>query len=329
MSRKQVLVTGSTGFIGSHLVRSLLIRGHAVHCLLRSTSRTQPLEGLAVTPVFGDYADPGTLRAAVKTMDWIFHLGGVIKADDWETYHRANTLGTRNLVEACVDEGAGDRRLVYVSSIAACGPSLPGVLKKEEDPCEPINFYGESKRQAEDVCREYADRLQVVIVRPPNVLGYGQQDLLRVMRLIRRRILPRLGARERRTSICFVEDLVEALILAAESDRAAGETYFVTNEEKCSWFEMMDSIAKGLDRTRFMIPVPYSMLIFLARLSGAAARLTRTVPMISRDWLENPRYFDFLYSSAKIRHELGFRPRIEWQAGLKDLIERYREDGSI
>jgi len=327
--QKRVLVTGSTGFIGGHLVRALLRRGHKVYCLLRGASRRQALEGLGIIPVRADYALPETLRAAVKGMDWVFHLGAVIKADDWETYYQVNTLGTRNLVEACSAEGSGKLRLVYVSSIAASGPSSPGILKQENDPCEPINFYGESKRRAEEACREYADHFPVVIVRPPNVMGYGQKDLLRVMRLINRRIQPRLGSRERRTSICFVEDLVEALILAAESDRAPGETYFVTNDEECSWFEMVDSIAQNLNRTRCMIHIPYRALIFSAGLSKAAAWLTRTSPLISRDWIENPRLYDFLYSSAKIQLELGFRPRVKWESGLKEIIERYRKDGLL
>jgi len=329
MEQKRVLVTGSTGFIGIHLVRALLLQGHEVSCLLRGASRRQSLEGLSITPVNGDYLRPETLRAAVKGMDWVFHLGAVIKADDWETYYRVNTLGTRNLVEACGAEDSGMPRLVYVSSIAASGPSLPGVLKQESDPCEPINFYVESKRRAEEACREYMDRFPIVIVRPPNVLGHGQKDLLRVMRLIHRRIQPKLGSRERRTSICFVEDLVEALILAAESDRAPGETFFVTNDEKCSWFEMVDSIAQNLNRTRCMIHISYKALIFLAGLSKAAALLTRTSPLISREWIDNPRLYDFLYSSAKIQLELGFRPRVKWESGMKEIIKRYRKDGLL
>jgi len=329
MEQKRVLVTGSTGFIGIHLVRALLLRGHEVSCLLRGVSRRQSLEGLSITPVNGDYLRPETLRAAVKGMNWVFHLGAVIKADDWETYYRVNTLGTRNLVEACCAEDSGMPRLVYVSSIAASGPSLPGVLKQESDPCAPINFYGESKRLAEEACRKYVGRIPIVIVRPPNILGYGQKDLYRLMRLIHGRILPRLGLRERRTSICFVEDLVDALILTAESDRAPGETYFVTNNEKCSWFEMVDSIAQSLNRTRGVIHIPYKALVLLAGLSKAVALLTRNSPLVSRDWIENPRLYDFLYSSAKIQLELGFRPRVKWETGLKEIIERYRKDGLL
>jgi len=326
MGRKRVLVTGSTGFIGLHLVRDLLRRGHEVACLVRGASRRRSLEGLKIIPIPGDYSRLETLLAAVREKDWVFHLGGVIKADDWDTYYQANTVGTRNLLEACSAEVSGKPRLIYVSSIAASGPSPPGVIKRESDPCKPINFYGESKRRAEEVCREYADRLPIVIVRPPNVLGYGQKDLYRVMRLIKRRIQPRLGLRERRTSICFIKDLVGALILAAESDRSPGETYFVTNDEKISWVEMLDTIAQYLDRSRGVIHIPYRMMIFLAGLSRGVARMTGTSPLISRDWIENPRLYDFLYSSEKIQRELGFRPHVKWEAGVREIIEHYRKD---
>ena len=327
--RKRVLVTGSTGFIGLHLVRALLRRGHEVACLVRGDSRRGILDGLKIIQVPGDYFRPETLLAAVREKDWIFHLGGVIKADDWDTYYQVNTVGTRNLVEACSAEVSGKPRLIYVSSIAASGPSPPDRLKRESDPCMPINFYGESKRRGEEACREYADRIPIVIVRPPNVLGYGQKDLYRVMRLIKRRIQPRLGLRERRTSICFIEDLVDALILAAESDRSPGETYFVTNDEKISWVEMLDTIAQNLDRSRGVIHIPYRMMIFLAGLSRAVARMTGSSPMLNRDWIENPRLYDFLYSSAKIQRELGFRPQVKWEAGVEEIIEHYRKDGLL
>ena len=120
----KALVTGSSGFIGGHLVRSLLERGHAVSCLVRPASEPRALAGLDVTRISGSYFDLASLGRAVKGMDYVFHAGAALSAVDWPGYFKANVQGTANMLEACAQANPGLRKFVFISSIAAVGPAV-------------------------------------------------------------------------------------------------------------------------------------------------------------------------------------------------------------
>jgi UDP-glucose 4-epimerase len=147
----KALVTGGTGFIGSHLTEALIRKGVHVRCLLRKTSDLKWLKGLPIEFVHGDCNDKPSLEKAVRGVDWVFHLAGVTKAIKEETYFEVNGLGTENLIHACLENNPRLEKFIYISSQAAAGPSRNGCNKKELDPCEPVSFYGRSKRAGEYV----------------------------------------------------------------------------------------------------------------------------------------------------------------------------------
>ena len=325
----KALVTGSCGFIGSHLVSSLIERSIDVYALVRKTSDTSWLNGKNVTLLPGDYSDVDSLIKAVDGMDYVYHLGAVIQAPDWDTYYRVNTLGTQNLLFACYKTIKNLKRFVFVSSIAASGPSTRGSLKAESDACNPKGGYGKSKLLAEKACRRYRNRIPVVIVRPPNILGIHQKELYKVCRLIKKRILPMLGNKEKQTSICFVQDLVKALILVAENERAIGETYFVTDNQVYSWHEILYYIADIQGVLPYVITVPHPVMYTIAFLSEFVSGFTNTVPLISRERVISTRKYYFLIDGSKIRKELGFEPQIQFEDGMREIIDWYRVQGLL
>ena len=190
------LVTGASGFIGSHLAAALAAAGHDVSCLVRSTSRVDFLSTLPVRLVDGDCRERGSLRAAVSGADYVFHLAGAISAADRQTYFDVNAGGTKNLVDACLEWNPALRRLVHVSSIAAAGPSPRGGSLSESDECRPVSDYGRSKLEAELALRAAGDRLPWVIIRPPNVLGPRQKELEESIGLLRLHIRPLIGRKD-------------------------------------------------------------------------------------------------------------------------------------
>ncbi|MCU0236902.1 MAG: NAD-dependent epimerase/dehydratase family protein [Acidobacteria bacterium] len=319
----KALVTGSSGFIGSHLVRHLLQRGYDVSCLVRADSRPGVLSGLPVTLVSGSYFDLESLRRAVRGMDYVFHAGAVLSAPDWPGYFKTNVEGTANILEACAQANPGLRKFVHVSSISAAGPALDRKPLVETDECRPVSLYGQSKRQAELAATAFFSRLPVVIVRPPNVLGAGQRELLAVMTLLRRRIVPLIGRLEKQTSICFVQDLVRALVLAAEHDRAGGRTYFVAADEAYSWREIMAELLRALDM-KFVLKIPHALLLGVALVSEAVARLSGKPPLVTRSDLRSARGNFWLCDASRIRAELGFRTEVEFTAGILDIVRQFR-----
>ena len=326
----KALVTGSSGFVGGHLVRYLLQRGYEVSCLVRAASRSGALAGLPVTLVSGSYFDPESLRRAVRGMDYVFHAGAVLSAPDWPGYFRTNVEGTANILEACAQADPGLRKFVHVSSIAAAGPALDRKPLLETDACRPVSLYGKSKCLAEQAAAEFFGRLPIVIVRPPNVLGAGQRELLAVMKLLRRRIVPLIGRREKQTSICFVRDLVRALVLAAEHERASGKTYFVAADEAYSWRGIMAQLLRAMDM-KFVLKIPHPVLLGVALVSEAVSGLTGKAPLVTRSDLRSARGNFWLCDASLIREELGFRTEVEFAAGIGDIVRQFRagaESGS-
>lgn len=312
----RALVTGATGFIGSHLVEELLRRGVSVKCLVRRTSRVQFLERLGVELVEGDYGDPDSLAAAVAGADHVYHLAAALTATDWETYRRANVEATRNLLAACRAHNPSLRRFVFVSSISAAGPSEKGRARTEDEPCAPVSDYGRSKLLAEEAVGEYGRWFPAVTIRPPNVIGPRQRELGEAIRLIRRRIVPVIGTGEPQTSLCYVGDVVEALILAAEHPRAVGRTYFLADPRPYAWREINQAVIKALGIRGPVLKVPYSMQLLVAALSEGAARLGKKRPLLTIGYVKSARFGNWIYDATRIRRELGF----ETKTGLEEAV---------
>jgi nucleoside-diphosphate-sugar epimerase len=322
VEKMKALVTGGSGFIGGHLVRNLLQRGYEVSCLVRETSEPNALARLPVARISGSYFDLKSLRRAVSGMDFIFHAGAVLSARDWPGYFKTNVEGTANILEACAQANPGLRKFVYVSSISAAGPARDRKPLVEADDCRPVSLYGKSKYLAEQAAAAFFPRLPIVIVRPPNVLGVGQKELLAVMKLLRRHIIPLIGRREKQTSICFVQDLVRALVLAAEQDRATGKTYFVAAAESYSWRGIMAELLRAMD-VKFVLKIPHPLLLGLAFVAEASARWTGKTPLVTRSDLRSARDNYWLCDASLIREELGFRTEVEFAEGISDIVRHF------
>ena len=170
-----VLVTGATGFVGSHVVDVLLERGHTVSFIARSTSNMRWLEGKPVQRVDGSLFDLHSLKDAVEGADVVIHVAGLTAAKNEAEFRRGNLDATQNLVDAIRTYRPGLTRYLHLSSLAVSGPSRDADHPKTEDePLHPITAYGRTKKMAEDVVRSMND-VPWTIVRPPAV--YGPRDL--------------------------------------------------------------------------------------------------------------------------------------------------------
>jgi nucleoside-diphosphate-sugar epimerase len=201
-----ILVTGGTGFIGSHLVEALVGRGERVRCLVRTSRNLRWLEGLDVDIVEGDCTRAETLSPALQSVDRVIHAAGATFAPTRAAFFHHNAAATRNLVDACL--ACEVEKLVMVSSQAAAGPGTRGRPAREGDPPNPLTVYGESKVAAERYCLDAANRLSVGILRPSAVYGPRDTAFLPYFRMAKRGILIEFGTGEREISLCFVNDLI-------------------------------------------------------------------------------------------------------------------------
>jgi dihydroflavonol-4-reductase len=325
----KALVTGACGFIGGHLVEALLRRDYEVHCLIRKESNVRSLKNQKVELCLGSYEDKSSLISAVRGKNYVFHLGAAINAPNWPAFYKVNTLGTMNLIAAAAEANPGLKRFVFVSSIAASGPSKRGSFKSENDRCRPITFYGKSKLLAEQTINQYRHLIPAVIIRLPNVLGVREQKVLTVLKFVKNRIFPLLGNGEKQTSLCFVEDAVQALILAAEKSQASGQTYFVTDDRAYSWRELVACFARYLEVDGLVLKLHHWKLLALAGVSEIVAKLINAPALVSMHEILATRNYYWLYDSRKIESELGFRPAVNFEEGIKAIVCWYKEKGLL
>lgn len=326
--RTSALVTGGSGFIGSHLVAALMEKNWQVTVLIRETTAASRLENRGIHLVRGNFADKSSLRKAVSGMDYIFHAAAIIYGSSREMFYQANVQSTENLLAACVEENPMLKKFVYVSSIAASGPSVKGRLKNEDDECRPISFYGESKLAAEEITRRYGVHIPFAIIRPPSVIGLHQRELETLLLTIENGILPQLGNGDKQTCICSVEDVVRALILVAETAAAAGRTYFISDNNIYSWRELLAVAARAMGKKN-TIKVPYPLVFSIALISEAAARFLDAKKLVNMIDIVQSRKYYWLYSSDRIHRELGFSPRTGYEQAIERIIEAYRADGFL
>jgi UDP-glucose 4-epimerase len=316
------LVTGARGFLGFALVERLVKEGEVVRGLVRPS----PGSPAGSREVAGDLLDEASLARAVEGCTTVFHLAG--KAHDLSAsadaeFERTNVEGTANLLRAA--ERARVRTVVFVSSVKAMGEGGDACLD-EDSPAEPATPYGRSKLVAERLVEEFGPRTgaHVAVLRLPLVYGAGLKgNLLRMLQAIDRGTFPPLPAIPNKRSLASVEDVTNALLLAARLPAAAGRRYLVTDGVAYSSGGIRDAMRAAFGKPPVRRNMPMPLLSFAARIGDAATALTgRAMPFDSRG-LEKLTGSAW-YSNARIRRELGFEPATNLREALPAIVASLR-----
>lgn len=320
------MVTGGTGFIGSHLVDALLQKGVQVRCLVRNTSDLSWLKNLPIEIVHGDCNDKASLGEAVKDVDHVFHLAGVTKAIEEKTYFEVNALGTENLIHACLKNNPRLKKFIYLSSQAAAGPCQNGGKKKESDRCEPVSAYGHSKRMGEEFALAHSHEIPLLILRPCAVYGPRDRDIYAFFKLLSKRINPCLSGQEQHISLCYVQDIVQAILLAAEAEESGGEIFFLSDGQDYQLEEIGDIFAEAMGINPFCIRLPEWMIFRIASFSEHLSKLSRKPPLLNRGKVEEMIQTNWVCDITKAKTLLGFKPQFQLSQGAKLTYEWYRKE---
>jgi dihydroflavonol-4-reductase len=311
-----ILVTGATGFIGSHLVERLVATGHPVRCLVR---RPCSIPGAEI--VRGDLRSGEGLEAALRGIDCVIHLAGVTKVLRVAEYYAGNGTATANLVRAMEGHPA---RLVHVSSLAAVGPSSDGAPLDEDALPVPFTNYGKSKLEGERAARA---REGTVIVRPPVVYGPRDTDVLQLLRTISRGYVLEIAGGDRWFSAIYVKDLVTGLIAAAGHSAAAGRTYFLTYARPHTWNDLAVAAADIMGTHPRVLHVPYGIAQSVGFAAELWSRFTGKPGIISREKVSEARCTHWTCSPIRAAAELGFSAPTDLRAGLVETLEWYKQAG--
>lgn len=318
-----ILVTGATGFIGSHLVERLVAEGRPVRCLVRRTSPIGKLPLGAVELACGDLGSGEGLAEALRGVHTVIHLAGVTKARRLSDYHTGNVIATAGLLRAAGEVG----RLIHVSSLAAAGPSNGDTSLTEDSEPLPVSHYGRSKLAGERAVRESALWERTVIVRPPVVYGPRDTDVYQIIRAAASGWMIRIGHAERRFSVIYVQDLVDGLLAIAGREGAGGRIYYLAHREPVSWEDFAGATARVLGRPVRTVTIAPAA----ARAVGAFAEwwtgLRGKPGILSRDKITEACCPGWACDPSRACRELGFCASTSLEDGLRRTVQWYREAG--
>ena len=317
-----ILVTGATGFIGSHLVERLCARGEAVRCLIRRRKHSFALPDQVET-VYGDLTTGEGLGTAVQDISATIHLAGTTKAISTREFYEGNVRATENLARAIAQRGS---RLIHVSSLACIGPSasIDAPVDEDSDP-HPIGDYGKSKLEAERIVRKLVPG--AVIVRPAVVYGPRDTDVFQIFKSIARGFMLEMAGGVRWFQAIYVKDLAEGIFAAAQNPHASGQTYFLAHPQPVSWGEFATTAGCIMQKRPRTIRIPMTLAYAAGLLSEVWSRITGTPSIISREKIREAQFPYWTCDTRRFSQEIGFTAATPPSAGLAETLAWYKESG--
>jgi nucleoside-diphosphate-sugar epimerase len=330
----RLLVTGGTGFIGSHLAEEGRRRGAEV-VVFGLTDRPEEranaelLSGMGAEVLPGSITDPKLCREAMKGVTHVFHLAVAMreggKSDEF--FESINLDGTRHLLEAASVQRV--QRFVYCSTIGIYGHRAPGITW-EESALAPGNIYERTKVSAERLVREFAEKcnLPAVVLRPADVYGPRDQRLLKLFKGVSRGRFPLFGSGEGRRHMVYVDDVVSAFFQACDRDEALGEGLIVAGPRSCTLRELLAEITRATGSKRYGIRLPLAPMLLLAGVVEDVCAAMKVDPPIYR------RRMDFFHSDSEFdisraKRVLDWEPKVDLREGIRRTLDDYRKSGAL
>jgi 2-alkyl-3-oxoalkanoate reductase len=322
------LITGATGFVGGHLAEACAARGLGVSTIARPGSNTALLERLGATIHRGDLTDPMVVQKALDGADVVVHCAA--KVGDWgpvEDYRAVNVEGLRGLLAAC--QGWPLERFVQMSSLGVYAARHHyGTDETVPPPARHVDGYTQTKVEGEALALQYHREhgVPVVVLRPGFVYGPRDRTVLpKLIASLRNGEMRYLGGGKRALNTIFVRNLTDAVFLAVEKPQAVGQIYNLTDGEFVSKRRFIEAVADGLGLPRPTRSLPLWVARLLAWSMERQARKSGATkpPKLTQARLK------FLglnldYSIDKAKRELGYRPRVSFDDGIRETVAWYR-----
>lgn len=326
----RILVTGGTGFTGKALVRRLLEQGHEVVALdYKEGIKTQEIRDWGAEVILGSVTDREVVRRATRGAEVVHHLAAAFRemnAPD-RHYHEVNVEGTRNVLEAALEAGA--RKLIYCGTCGVHG-NVDHPPADENAPIRPADYYQRTKYEAEPIVQAYREKgLPTVILRPAAIYGPGDPERFG---LIFRRVLkgtfPMFGGGKTLYHPLYIDHLVDAHVLAMREGKGVGEAYLIADADYVEIEDLVRRVARAL---KVDVKIPHYPVLPVVIAGHVVEKLCKpfgiTPPLFPRrvDWYRQNRAFNI----GKAQRDLGYRPTVDIDEGLRRTAEWYRDEGYI
>lgn len=326
----KILVTGSTGFIGSYFIPMLLHQGHTVKLLVRNEEKARKLFGNTCDYHIGDITDRSSLKGCCDGIDIVFHLvaksgNDLPTKENFEIFRKINVEGTENIIAECTNV----KKFIYVSSTAAMGLVKENPIS-EKSKCNPELPYQVSKYEAENLIRKKCkDNFPGIIVRPSKVYGVNETNYtyLTLAKLVKKGFFLKIGNGHNYTSNIYVHDFARFLVCLVDNGRI-GETYIVSSDKSIDFIESGKIIADELGIQLRVVKIsPYIMLMASSILERIFTVLGRK-PVVTRRNIQMTLQ-DRVYDVSKVKREVGFTPEVSMEEGIRKVIRWYKKKGIV
>ena len=285
----KVLVTGATGFVGKHLLDELQEQGFDTKVIVRSPDKVDK-QGLSSIAAVRDLSDKEGLLDACIGIDVIVHLAGIahVMGDGGselsDQYYMVNVVGTRNLLNAAVEQGVG--KFIFMSSVKVLGESTAGAPYTENSVCRPLDEYACSKMEAEKIVEEMCvdNGIDWAIVRPPLIYGPGvKANFFRLMRLVKSGMPLPLGMCNNRRSLVYVGNLTSLIIRIIRKEEGPDCTLLISDGKDLSVAQLIRKMGNAIGSRSVLLPVPISLLLFFGMLFGSRQEMLRLTQALEVD----------------------------------------------
>jgi nucleoside-diphosphate-sugar epimerase len=318
----KALLTGGTGFIGSHLTEFLLDKGAEVFALVRDPHNLKWLKGLNIQLLKGDLLSIPSLPFDI---DHVFHLAGLTNSSNVADYYTVNQQGTASLFKSLQAQKIFPRKIICLSSLAAAGPSLDGSPVQESNPPHPITAYGKSKLMGEAEALKFKEVYPIIILRAPAIFGPRDRDILNFFKWMKQGAFPTLGSKQRYMSLCYVKDLVRAFFLCSQKELESGEIFNIADPSRCSYEELGILVGQAIGKKlkKVIIPIPVGYLIAL--IGEIGSRISKRPSVLNLEKFKRLSQRNWIADMEKTREKLSFKPQYSLREAVQETISWYLE----
>ncbi|MCC8407872.1 NAD(P)-dependent oxidoreductase [Mucilaginibacter sp. UR6-1] len=322
--REKVLITGASGFVGYHLINEALKNNLEVYAAVRKSSSIDHLNGIEVKYVYPDFKDQASLAQLLKDngINYIIHAAGATKARSQNEYDTINAAHTVNLAKAAVNAGPQFKKLVLISSLAAVGPinSLNGIITNDTVP-NPVTAYGRSKLAAEQQLKT-VEGLNYTILRPTAVYGPRDKDIFIFFKQVVKGIEPYIGNKAQKLTFIYVTDLAEVSVKALFA--GSGKTYIISDGNFYSRYELGNITKSVLNLKAIKFHLPVNLVKVIAAIAEKVSSLSNKASALNIEKLKELTAANWNCEIEQAKHDLGFYPKYDLDAGLTETLKWYK-----